>query len=190
MYFVNSHHWWVCGFIKNKKLKLYIRCCCCRQRCVWGCGKIGNSSTRQPANRRAIKTQCRRYFNGTPAVLAAQTSKSTFIWSVFHTFSHTKNSPLKQKLIMHDLFHLQESCCRWLETFPVCRLLYVCLCGGRSWCSVCVSACPLPSRASPLPEPQAQPGLSGVIPWKGMTEPQCLEMAALAAISSSKKRAH
>lgn len=55
---------------------------------------------------------------------------------------------------------------------------------------VCVSACPLPSRASPLPEPRAQPGLSGVIPWKGMTAPQCLEMAALAAISSSKKRAH
>lgn len=74
-----------------------------------------------------------------------------------------------------------------ISTWPLtvrllaCRLeLMLCLCG----CSSSNITCASPSQ------PRALPGLSGVIPWKGMTEPQCLEMTALAAISSSKKRAH
>lgn len=160
------------------------------------CLKTGNENLGS-----GYKLQAIFFFQICNSLVSKPSSYSAYSWVisvvpsiliVLFAVRSCQKTQFRCKLIISGFVHLQES--RWprFKTFLLGNLLNGMSASwrGSSWCLVYGPACPLPSHASPLPEPRAQPGLSGVIPWKGMTEPQCLEMAALAAISSSKKRAH
>lgn len=104
---------------------------------------------------------------------------------------HTNNSPFSPRLSVCCFLTLKRIPLAFIQNISTLPLT-VCLtvCRPEFMLRVHIRMSSTVTCVPPFPNLGLEPGLSGVIPWKGMTEPQCLEMAALAAISSSKKRAH
>lgn len=117
----------------------------CRQWCIGGCENIVFLC--QPANTVAIKTKCNSCFSVAPALLPVQTSKFSLIQSIQPTFMYwiyTFILTYEESTIYTQAYYAWLfSICKnpagvGSKTFPLGHLLYVSLCVGRSWCSVCV----------------------------------------------------
>ena len=165
---------------------------CCRQRRIGVCGKAGNNSLFQPANTMAIKPSVTFLLVvHLPFSCANLQIQFHFLDSYLHIYSHIGGILRLKPSLLCMTFSIYKNPAGIGSKHFHLAILTVCLLVWRpeSMLRVCVCLSSTVTCVSPSPT-SGLAWLSGVIPWKGMTEPQCLEMAALAAISSSKKRAH